>query len=372
MSDIIDKYGAPGETDEEGFNPYADTVGPGIYSGNVVRSASGAVMIGAQYQGHNPRSGPLYSGKGYTPVARALSLFRRELRTPETSVAAADRTGLGRLLQADPALTNEVSTGGASPLHSSGMSRENQHATAYLISRGGDIEALDTLDFIFYSLSPGLSFLWPILFSFSDECAGADWNARYGYTALHRMASNNLAVGARALLEAGADPASRGLGGTETPLEIAVQSGASDVVSVLTEFGATRKVDASTQITKIKVVASAASLFSQDVLGTYHPRPATEIPDGFAKVCTANGWTAATTWSKLNGGEGGRWFAHTENESYIYYNASDGYWWIDGPDGLGAFKAAAPLWAPPGAQTAWVPLKSGIMVSPTVLTFRGE
>lgn len=29
--EMIAKYGPPGETDDEGFNPYADTVGPGIY-----------------------------------------------------------------------------------------------------------------------------------------------------------------------------------------------------------------------------------------------------------------------------------------------------------------------------------------------------
>ena len=41
-----------------------------------------------------------------------------------------------------------------------GMSKRNQAATAYLISRGADVEAVDT----------------------------------YGYRPLHRMASNNLAV----------------------------------------------------------------------------------------------------------------------------------------------------------------------------------
>lgn len=28
--EMIEKYGAPGATDSEGFNPYTDTVGPGI------------------------------------------------------------------------------------------------------------------------------------------------------------------------------------------------------------------------------------------------------------------------------------------------------------------------------------------------------
>ena len=54
------------------------------------------------------------------------------------------------------------------------------------------------------------------------------------------MASNNLAIGARALLAAGADPNRR----TEkpyagdTPLTIARQSHAREVVEVLKEYGA--------------------------------------------------------------------------------------------------------------------------------------
>jgi hypothetical protein len=75
-----------------------------------------------------------------------------------------------------PDLVNEVGTGGATPLHTCGMSYFNQYATAFIIARGGDVAALDT----------------------------------YGYTALDRMASNNLAVGAEALLEHGADPVESG------------------------------------------------------------------------------------------------------------------------------------------------------------------
>jgi ankyrin repeat protein len=46
------------------------------------------------------------------------------------------------------------------------------------------------------------------------------------------MASNNLAVGAKALLEAGADPQARTPHG-ETPMAVARQSAAFDVISVL-------------------------------------------------------------------------------------------------------------------------------------------
>ena len=48
------------------------------------------------------------------------------------------------------------------------------------------------------------------------------------------MASNNLAVGARALLEAGADVNAKARG--STPKQIAKEAGAMDVLSVLQEF----------------------------------------------------------------------------------------------------------------------------------------
>ena len=90
---------------------------------------------------------------------------------------------------------------GATPLHMCGMGQDNQRSTEYIIKRGGNIEAIDT----------------------------------YSYRPLHRMASNNLAIGARALLEAGADlhaMTSRG----ETAKDIAIESGAMDALNVLEEF----------------------------------------------------------------------------------------------------------------------------------------
>jgi len=56
----------------------------------------------------------------------------------------------------------------------------------------------------------------------------------YGYRPLHRMASNNLAKGAQALIDAGADPNAKTSRG-ETPLSIARSSNARDVVRVLVE-----------------------------------------------------------------------------------------------------------------------------------------
>ena len=143
--EMVARYGQPGETDSEGFDPYADSVGPGIYGGRVRRDEAGQVVVGAQYQNHNPQPGPVYAGGGYTPVNSALK----------------DVDSLDSLLSSYPDLVNDVSTGGAQPLHMAGMSRSNQDSVQTLVDRGADIEALDT----------------------------------YGFTPLLRMASNNLAKG---------------------------------------------------------------------------------------------------------------------------------------------------------------------------------
>jgi len=181
-------YGNPGETDPEGFDPYADTVGPGIYGGKVKRDpASGKVLLGQQYQNHNPRPGPVYAGGGYTEMSEAL----------RKGPAAIDA-----VLARDPEAVNEVSTGRARPLHMCGMSAAGQKSTAHLISKGADVEAEDT----------------------------------YGYRPLHRMASNNLAVGAEALLQARANGSAKTPRG-ETPMSVALESNARDVVRVLKAHG---------------------------------------------------------------------------------------------------------------------------------------
>merc|ERR1719261_1632005 len=190
---MAEKYGGVGETDREGFDPYRDTVGPGIYGGIVKRDENGNVVIGKQYQNHNPRPGPVYAGGGYTPTSNALREGKRTLKP---------------LLDKYPDLVNEVSTGGATPLHMCGMGRDNQNSTAYIIMRGGDVEALDT----------------------------------YGMTPMHRMASNNLAIGAAALIDAGADPENPGKCGA-TPMQIAQQSEAHDVIRVLAEHKRTPKLE---------------------------------------------------------------------------------------------------------------------------------
>lgn len=186
--DLAEKYGMPGETDSEGFDQYADTVGPGIYGGIVKRDAKGKVIWGKQYQNHNPKPGPVYAGGGYTPTIKLLH--------------ANNSAALSSWLKKYPDLANEVTTGGASPLHMCGMSKTSQMWTQILLDHGADKDALDT----------------------------------YGYTPLHRMASNNLAIGALALLKAGVDPKVPCAGSGETAYQIAQSARALDVVRVLANF----------------------------------------------------------------------------------------------------------------------------------------
>lgn len=178
---VAEKYGLQGATDADGFDPYADTVGPGIYGGEVERDpASGAVVIGTQYQSHNPRPGPVYKGTGYSIVSRAIH---------------AGPAALTALLADYPQLAAEISTGGATPLHMCGMSQSGQRCTQILIDAGADIEALDT----------------------------------YGMTPLQRMASNNLAAGAAALLAAGARPDA---GRRPSAVQLASEAGAEAVLAL--------------------------------------------------------------------------------------------------------------------------------------------
>ena len=320
---MAEKYGIAGNTDSEGFDPYLDSVGAGIYSGIVKRSTNGAVRIGVQYQNHNERPGPVYAGGGYTPVSHAIASFSDEINAD----VPVHRTTLSKLLTEFPDLVNDVATGGATPLHTCGMSRKNQRATKFLIEKGGDVEALDT----------------------------------YGYTPLDRMASNNLSIGAYALLHNGAIL-------TKQSIQIAKDAEARDVLDVLNEFRQKRLDDDTTSIHSVRVFSPTRP----DIHGRYHACDGTnEIPEGFKLVCVQNKWNVETTWQGLNSGHDLVWFKHAENDAYVYRNSQDGCWWIDGPDGFGVFKARGPKHAPPGASTSWQTL-DGEADQPTVAIFRGR
>ena len=51
--------------------------------GKVKRDESGNVIIGRQFQNHNPEPGPVYSGNGYTEMSNALSKASTQTPTPK-------------------------------------------------------------------------------------------------------------------------------------------------------------------------------------------------------------------------------------------------------------------------------------------------
>merc|ERR1719343_8296 len=321
---MIEKYGEPGQTDNEGFDPYRDSVGAGIYGGIVKRDALGKVVIGQQYQNHNPRPGPVYAGGGYTPIVKALK----------------DENTLVKLLEKYPDLANDVTTGGAQPLHMCGMSQVNQHVTSTLIKYGGDIEALDT----------------------------------YGMTPLHRMASNNLPVGTKALLEAGADPNNTGLVGA-TPSEIAMDSRALDVYKVLTSTKRRKEIYPSHVTIEFDSKSDKEISFVLDLKGKYKAMSSSTIPKSFDKVCIEQGWNTNQMWKRLN--DNNVWYQHTANDSYIYYNNGDGKWWIDGSDGLGVFTNNKGVVRHTVPAHGWVPLRASgddviDSIEPIVHCFRSK
>ena len=224
-------------------------------------------------------------------------------------------------------------------MHMCGMSKNKQYAVKYLVEHGADIEALDT----------------------------------YGMTPLHRVASNNLRTGAKMLLEAGADVTNTGKCG-RSPLQVARGSDASAVMEVLIPY--LKKAESSqgssgskSNVIRLTVTDSVLS----DVNGDYYPQSPSNIPKGFADVCTAMDWDTQSMWTKLNGldtSTNNIWFAHTENDSYIYHNKGDGKWWIDGPDGKGVWIIEGPSHAPPAHGWSHVTKQTMTGEGPMVLTFR--
>lgn len=169
---VAETYGLIGNSGINGFDEASDSVGPGIYGGAVQRDTNGDILIGTQYENHNHKPGPLYDGSGYSLMGRAIHIGKEKVI---------------ELLEDYPELVEEVSTGGARPLHICGMSERGQHCTQTLLDSGADIFALDT----------------------------------YNYNALHRMASNDLDIGAEALVQAGLDPNSKDDRADSTPIDIA-------------------------------------------------------------------------------------------------------------------------------------------------------
>jgi len=268
----------------------------------------------------------VYAGGGYAPIAEALSNFAPYHLTQYNSPQAADQHKLIYLLKKYPDLVNDVTTGGAQPLHMCGMSQNNQAAVLPLVLFGADLEALDT----------------------------------YGMTPLHRMASNNLAEGARWLLEAGADPENVGQIG-QTAFAVGRESRAGGFLKVLHEFmknGKNSFPPVQEDPRRITHLITENADF-EDVNGVYLAQPASKIPTGFDRVCKEHNWNTNILWKKLNANK--PWFLAESNESYIYLNENDGKWWIDGPDGMGAYTSDPAIHQ--GLSEMWKG-KMGVIVGP--------
>lgn len=171
----------------EGLEAESDSVGPGIYGGRVKRdTATGYIIIGKQFEEHNSLPGPVYAGGGYTELSAAIR--------------SGELHAVQKLLLDQPELAFEVSTGGATPLHVCSMSQRGQEAMAVVIEarqRGGSAAADATR-----TTEP----VAPTAFTAtrtrgSDEVDATD---TWGYTALQRCATNNLALGAQVLMDGGA------------------------------------------------------------------------------------------------------------------------------------------------------------------------
>eukprot|EP00470_Lotharella_oceanica_P010652 CAMPEP_0170183364 /NCGR_PEP_ID=MMETSP0040_2-20121228/30465_1 /TAXON_ID=641309 /ORGANISM="Lotharella oceanica, Strain CCMP622" /LENGTH=118 /DNA_ID=CAMNT_0010429071 /DNA_START=213 /DNA_END=566 /DNA_ORIENTATION=+ len=99
-----------------------------------------------------------------------------------------------------------------------------------------------------------------------------------------------------------------------------------------------------------------------DVVGVYEPRDPTKVPAGFAATCQKMFWDPKDTWIQLSD-QKRPWF-EMDNGSYIYWNKSDGRWWIDGPSGAGVYIAASKDELPP--TTGWRALQGSKAPLPTL------
>ena len=93
--------------------------------------------------------------------------------------------------------------------------------------------------------------------------------------------------------------------------------------------------------------------FLVQVNGEYGVRAPDVIPAGFTATCVKMSWPHEAMWKKLSDGRR-PWFEHS-NGSYIYWNRSDGCWWIDDPSGAGVYIQKALSELPP-EDGHWEPL----------------
>jgi hypothetical protein len=101
--------------------------------------------------------------------------------------------------------------------------------------------------------------------------------------------------------------------------------------------------------------------------GVYVARPASLIPEKFSEVCRKARWNSKAMWAELTTGDMA-WFLKEETGGYIYYNAGDRQWWIDGEDGLGLYIAPGGDDLSSGLPplTGWAELKEHYLPLPTL------
>ncbi|KAL3899385.1 MAG: hypothetical protein SGPRY_012649 [Prymnesium sp.] len=109
------------------------------------------------------------------------------------------------------------------------------------------------------------------------------------------------------------------------------------------------------------VVVSAAGVGS--VVGCFRSRPSREVPRAFAALCRQHGWPPADMWRKLTDMK--RAWYEASNGAYIYYNTQDEHWWIDEPNGLGAYVAPGAIHPTP-SSSGWRPLEGKPLPLPDV------
>lgn len=101
------------------------------------------------------------------------------------------------------------------------------------------------------------------------------------------------------------------------------------------------------------VMVAGASI--QEVNGAYRAREPHTIPAGFTATCVQMQWHPEEMWTKLS--DGRRAWYENENGSYIYWNRSDGCWWIDSPSGAGVYIQKRSCQVPP-VDGVWEPLSA--------------
>ena len=143
-----------------GWNLPQDVVGAGVYGGIVARGTGGRILIGDEWPENNqapPAHNPVHSTGPYLDFSK-YTHKNRGYTDIAHYIMRGDARGLHELFDTLPPsdnateskkrLANLVMTGGARPLHMSGMSRGGDATGVIreLLAQGADPNALDNYD----------------------------------------------------------------------------------------------------------------------------------------------------------------------------------------------------------------------------------